>query len=194
MVPQYIGEAEAKVRRARGAGGARPRAARSGRAESVMDQGDRAAGRLDHQAQCGAGQLCAGRPSRSCPSSRRISGSPPTSRNPSSTACGPGQQVDISVDAYPAAEADRPRRQHPARLGLALHRLPAGERHRQLRQDRAARAGEDRDRQRTGSQHCRCRSAAFSCRADDAPGRQRTARAPGGERSRRAGGRGPIPG
>ncbi len=43
---------------------------------------------------------------------------------------------------------ERPRRQHPARRRLRLQRLSARERHRQLRQDRAARAGQDRDRQR----------------------------------------------
>ena len=52
----------------------------------------------------------------------------------------------------PESEAHRPRRQHPTRLGLALHRLPAGKRHRQLREDRATGPGEDRHRQRHGSQ------------------------------------------
>ena len=124
-----------------------------------LDQGHCAAGRLDHQAQRRAGQLCRRPGSRSSRSSRRRSGSPPTSRRSSSTACGRAQKVDISVDAYPDLEADRPCRQHPAGLGLALHGVPAGERHRQLRQDRAARAGEDRHRQRHGSRTCRCRSA-----------------------------------
>ncbi len=59
-----------------------------------------------------------------------------------------GQPVRISVDAYPDLQAARPRRQHPARLRLRVHRLPARERDRQLRQDRAARAGQDRHRQR----------------------------------------------
>ena len=75
----------------------------------------------------------------------------------------PGQKVDISDRCLSAPEADRPRRQHPARLRLALHRLPAGERHRQLREDRPARSGEDPDRQRPGPRLSRCRSASPPC-------------------------------
>ena len=45
-------------------------------------------------------------------------------------------------------EAARPCGQRPTRVRLEVQRLPGGERDRQLRQDRAARAGEDRHRQR----------------------------------------------
>ena len=51
------------------------------------------------------------------------------------------------------AQAAWSRRQHPARLRLQIHRISAGERHRQFRQGGAARAGQDRDRQRARSQH-----------------------------------------
>ena len=64
----------------------------------------------------------------------------------------PGQKVDIGIDAYPRPEAGRPRRQHATRLRLAVHRLPAGERHGQLREDRPAHPGQDPDRLRHGSQ------------------------------------------
>ena len=58
----------------------------------------------------------------------------------------PGQKVKIEVDAYPRARAAGPCRQHPARLGIEIHRLSARERDRQFRQDRPARAGQDRHR------------------------------------------------
>ena len=118
----------------------------------VLDRGHGAAGRLDHQAQRRDGQLRRPRASRFSRSSRPRSGSPPTSRRPSSTACGRDSASTISVDAYPQLAAERPRRQHPARLRIEIHRLPAGERDRQFRQDRAARAGQDRHRQRARSQ------------------------------------------
>ena len=75
----------------------------------------------------------------------------------------PGQKVAIEVDAYPRLKLRRPCRQHPARLGLEIHRLSAGERHRQFRQGGAARAGQDRHRQRPRSRTGRCRSAFRSC-------------------------------
>ena len=71
----------------------------------------------------------------------------------------PGQKVDDRGGRLSAAQARRPCRQHPAGLGREIHRLPAGKRHRQFRQDRAARAGQDRHRQRPRSRACRCRSA-----------------------------------
>ena len=57
----------------------------------------------------------------------------------------PGQRVTISVDAY-RARLQRPRRQHRRRQRRALQPAAAGKRHRQLRESRAARAGEDRAR------------------------------------------------
>ena len=58
-------------------------------------------------------------------------------------------RCDIEVDAYPDLEAARSRRQHPARQRLALLRLPRRKRDGQLREDRAARAGEDPHRRWT---------------------------------------------
>ena len=53
----------------------------------------------------------------------------------------PGQPVKISVDAYGHPQVRRLRRQHLARRGLGVHAAAAGQRHRQLHQDRAAAAG-----------------------------------------------------
>src|SRR6185437_9996072 len=50
-------------------------------------------------------------------------------------------------------QAERPCRQHPARLGRAVRGTAAGERHRQFRQDRAPRAGQDRHRPRSAARH-----------------------------------------
>ena len=152
---------------ARGAGGAGAGAARPGGAEPVLDQGRRAAGRLDHQAQRRAGQLRAGRPGPALAGHagylghRQFQGiaARPHAARPE----GGHQRGCLS-----AAAAEGPRRQHPAWLRLALHRLPAGERHRQLRQDRAARAGEDRHRQRHGSEPAA--AAGPLGRADGPPG------------------------
>ena len=56
----------------------------------------------------------------------------------------PGQPVAVTVDTQPGCEVCRPRRQHPTRQRRPLQPAAAGERHGQLRQGRAARAGEDR--------------------------------------------------
>ena len=92
LVPQYHRPGRGPGAPARGAGGAGPRPARSGDAEPVMDPHHRPAGRLDHQAQRRAGQLRAGRPVHPVDRHARRSGSPPTSRNRSSTACAPARR------------------------------------------------------------------------------------------------------
>ena len=60
----------------------------------------------------------------------------------------PGQRVDIRIDAYPGRHVARPCREHPERQRRRLQPAAGGERDRQLRQGGAARAGEDRVRQR----------------------------------------------
>ena len=130
---------------ARGAGDAGPRAVGAGDAQPVLDQGDRAAGWLDHQAQCRAGQLCAGRPVD------------PVDRHAGHLGHRQLQGIAAGPDAAGAAcghrhrrlsapEADRPRGQHPAWFRVPVHGVSGRERHRQLREDRAACAGEDRHR------------------------------------------------
>ena len=54
----------------------------------------------------------------------------------------PGQPVDLEIDAYPERALPRPSRQRPARLRPGLLAAAARKRHRQLRQDRPARAGQ----------------------------------------------------
>ena len=56
----------------------------------------------------------------------------------------PGQPVDIEIDAYPDRTFEGHVDSIQAGSGTAFSLLPARERDRQLRQDRAARAGEDR--------------------------------------------------
>ena len=62
----------------------------------------------------------------------------------------PGQPVDIEIDAYPERDFHGHRRQRPARLGPGLLAAAARKRHRQLCQDRPARAGQDHPRQSAG--------------------------------------------
>ena len=69
----------------------------------------------------------------------------------------PGQRVDIGVDAFPGAASGRTRGQRAAWLRLAVLGVPGRECDGQLREDRAAGAGEDRHRQRAGSRRIRCR-------------------------------------
>ena len=64
----------------------------------------------------------------------------------------PGQPATVAADVLPGHVLPWPRRQPRARHRRGLQRHPAGERHRQLHQDRAARAG---------ARHARCRR----CRA-----------------------------
>ena len=64
-----------------------------------------------------------------------------------------GQHVQIKVDAYPDLKLDGHVDSVQLGLRLQVHGLPAGERDRQLREDRAACAGEDRDRSRVRPGH-----------------------------------------
>ena len=66
----------------------------------------------------------------------------------------PGQPVTLTIDAYPEREIQRPCRQRAARLRHGVLASSRAECDRQLRKDRAARAGKDRHRQ-----------SAFRCRA-----------------------------
>ena len=100
--------------------------------------------------------------SRCSRSSRPRSGSRPTSRNPSSPRC---------ARASMSASISTPIRTWTCEghvdsiqtgLRLALHRVSGRERDRQLRQDRPARAGQDRDRQGPRRRPSRCRSACRS--------------------------------
>ncbi len=59
----------------------------------------------------------------------------------------PGQPVDIEIDAYPDRDVQGSPRQHSIRQRHRVQPVAGGERHRQLRQDRPARAGQDRVRQ-----------------------------------------------
>ena len=69
---------------------------------------DRGAARRHRFQGAGAGQLRHRRACRRSPwSPTPISGSRPTSRRPSSRACGPGQPVTITVDTYPDIEVHR---------------------------------------------------------------------------------------
>ncbi len=61
-----------------------------------------------------------------------------------------GPEVTIDVDAYPTLKLTGHVDSIQLGSGSQVHRVPAGERDRQLRQDRAARAGEDRHRWRAG--------------------------------------------
>ena len=63
----------------------------------------------------------------------------------------PGQPVTIKVDAYGGRDLKGKVDSIAAATGRAVQPAAAGERHRQLRQGRAARAGEDRARGRPGS-------------------------------------------
>ncbi len=63
----------------------------------------------------------------------------------------PGQPVKISVDAYPSLDLTGHVDSIQLGSGSEIHRLPARERDRQFRQDRSARAGQDRNRQRPRS-------------------------------------------
>ena len=55
----------------------------------------------------------------------------------------PGQPVQLSVDAYPNREVQRQGGQPASRNGRAVQPVAAGKRRRQLRQSRAARAGQN---------------------------------------------------
>ena len=73
----------------------------------------------------------------------------------------PGDAVDIKIDAYSGYHAVRPRAEHPIRKRLALLGFPRRECHGQLREDRAASPGQDRDRSGARSRIGRCR---WGCR------------------------------
>ena len=91
----------------------------------------------------------------------------------------PGQHVSMDVDAYPQPAPARPCRQHPGGQRRPLLRLPGRKRHRQLRQDRPPRAGQDHHRQRPRQQRRPCRSAFPSPpRSPSDERRQRTAGSP----------------
>ena len=64
----------------------------------------------------------------------------------------PGQKVRLRVDAFPDREIDGHGRERRAGLGLGVQPAAAGERHRQLHQDRAARAGAHRGAGRRAEQ------------------------------------------
>ena len=67
----------------------------------------------------------------------------------------PGQPVTIDIDAYPDRIDPRPCRQRPARLRHRVLAAAGRECHRQLRQDRPARAGQDRHGQSAGRRRAR---------------------------------------
>ena len=58
----------------------------------------------------------------------------------------PGDPVDIRIDTYPRPQIQGPRRQHPGRQRHRVQPAAGRERHRQFRQDRPARSGQDRVR------------------------------------------------
>ena len=64
----------------------------------------------------------------------------------------PGQPVKIHIDAYPELDLRGHVDSIQLRLGIEVHGLSAGERDRQFRQDRSARAGQDRHRPRPRSE------------------------------------------
>ena len=83
-----------------------------------------------------------GRPASCWWSCRRTAcGSTPTSRKTSWRGCASGQAVDVHADVVPGRAFHGPRGQPRAGHRRAVQRAAAGERHRQLHQDRAARAG-----------------------------------------------------
>ncbi len=88
----------------------------------------------------------------------------------------PGQTVRIKVDAYPQLDLSGHVDSIQLGSGSKFTRLPAGERDRQFRQDRPARAGQDRHRQRPRPQHAA--AARHLGRADgDGPDERREPRA-----------------
>ena len=70
--------------------------------------------------------------------------STPTSRRRSSPASSPAQTADLSVDAYPDRDIEGTVESLAPALGRGVLAAAAGERHRQLHQDRPARAGAHR--------------------------------------------------
>src|SRR5207253_3022645 len=116
-----------------------------GRARSVLHEDLRAAVRADHAEERGAGSLRAGGPdallhrARPGMGGRELQGDSAPLYAARATGHGPGGRL-------PRQAVQRARGQHPGRRRGALQPAAAGERHRQLRQGRAARPGEDRDR------------------------------------------------
>ena len=79
----------------------------------------------------------------------------------------PGQPVELKVDAYPEPRLQGPRRQRAGGTGGRVQPAAAGERDRQLRQGRPARAGQDRASTSRRGRPAAWRSACRWCRPCD---------------------------
>ena len=161
--------------------------ARQGRARPLLHGDPRAVRRRRRQPRRAGRRLRRSRARGSRPgAARRASMSTPTSRRRSSRGCSRARRCTIAVDAFPDTRHRRHGRERRAGLRLGVQPAAARERHRQLHQDRAARAGAHPRAGRTWrGRACCARACRSSSSVDTRTGRSadRAGRA-SGERGR----------